>query len=175
MRVNPPNKRTTRIGLAAGLWIAAAAGALLLGLTAVGAIGSGLAGGSTVQPLAAEEVRAELDRHGGPATGAAPGAVPGDPGAAPVPGQGAAPAPAAPAPEPVGVVPAGQAGTILVRCEGGTPYVVSVNPAQGFEREDDDDLAPNQVEFDGEDADVRVTLSCADGTPAGRVETIPDD
>ena len=53
--------------------------------------------------------------------------------------------------------------------------MVSVNPAQGFEREDDDDLAPNQVEFDGEDADVRVTLSCADGTPAGRVETIPDD
>ncbi|WP_125911471.1 MULTISPECIES: hypothetical protein [Pseudonocardia] len=160
--MNPPNRRTTRIGLAAGLWVAAAAGALLLGLTAVGAIGSGLAGGRSVQPLAAEEVRAELDRHGGPATGPAPGTTP---------GTGSAPGPA---PEPVGVVPAGAAGTILVRCEGGTPYVVSVNPAQGFER-DDDDLSPDQVEFDGDDVDVRVTLSCADGTPAGRVETIPDD
>ena len=121
MRVNPPNKRTTRIGLAAGLWIAAAAGALLLGLTAVGAIGSGLAGGSTVQPLAAEEVRAELDRHGGPATGAAPGAAPGDPGAAPAPGQGAAPAPAGPAPEPGGGVPGGGGGAVRVRGGGGAP------------------------------------------------------
>lgn len=153
MGVNRPSSRTTRTGILAGLWVAAATGALLLGLTAVSSIGSGLSGGSPVQPLAAEEVEARL---------AAPGA---------------APRPAAPpaAPEvarqgPPAVVPAGPAGTVLVRCAGTTPQVVSVNPAQGFEAEGDD-AGPDQVLLDGDDVEVRVTLRCDGGVPTGAVTT----
>lgn len=168
MGVNRPSSRTTRTGILAGLWVAAATGALLLGLTAVSSIGSGLSGGSPVQPLAAEEVEARL---------AAPGAAPrpATPGAA-TPGA-AGPRPAAPpaGPEPArqgppAVVPAGPAGTVLVRCAGTTPQVVSVNPAQGFEAEDDD-AAPEQVLLDGDDVEVRVTLRCDGGVPTGAVTT----
>lgn len=164
--MNGPSRRTTRTGLLAGLWIAAAAGALLLGLTAVGQIGSGLAGGDPVPPLAAEEVEASLARHTAqPPTPQVPTPQPPAPQPAP---------PGAPAPQetPPGVVPAGPAGTVLARCEGATPRVVSVNPAQGFEREDGDDLAPGQVELDGDDLDVRVTLSCANGVPSGQVTNV---
>ncbi|MEQ3550354.1 hypothetical protein WIS52_07720 [Pseudonocardia nematodicida] len=160
--MNRPTTRTTRIGLVAGLWLAAAVGALLLGLTAVGSIGSGLSGGDPVQPLAAEQVEAQLAQRGGPVTEAPP------PPPAPA-------APAAPQEAPPTVVPAGQAGSILARCEGDTPRVVSVNPAQGFEREDDDDLGPNQIEFDGDDIDILVTLNCANGVPSGEVHTKIDD
>lgn len=168
--MNGPSRRTTRTGLLAGLWIAAAAGALLLGLTAVGQIGSGLAGGDPVPPLAAEEVEASLARHAASASVQPPTPQPTTP-------QPPTPQPALPAsPQtPPGVVPAGPAGTILARCEGDTPRVVSVNPAQGFEREDGDDLAPGQVELDGDDLDVRVTLSCANGVPSGQVATVAGD
>ena len=155
MNVNGPSRRTTRTGLAAGLWVAAAAGALLLGLTAVGQIGNGLSGGDPVQPLAAEEIEIALARQ------------PPQPPPAPQTW-------AAPQQPPTGVVPAGPAGTILARCEGDTPRVVSVNPAQGFER-DDDDVTLDQVLFDGDDLDVRVTLSCANGTPSGQVSTVDGD
>lgn len=172
--MNRPSKRTTRTGLLAGLWVAAAAGALLLGLTAVGQIGSGLAGGDPVPPMAAEEVEASLARHA-----ADPAQAPAAPSPGPQAPQSpvAQPAPPAPAaePSPTGVVPAGRAGSVLARCEGDVPRVVSVNPAQGFEREDDDDLAPGQVLFDGDDLDVRVTLSCANGTPTGEVTTAVED
>ncbi|MBC3195047.1 hypothetical protein H7X46_28740 [Pseudonocardia sp. C8] len=160
--MNRRSTRTTRTGLVAGLWVAAAAGALLLGLTAVGQIGSGLSGGDPVRPLAAEEVEAALARHA-----AAQHRQP-----APQPPATQPPA-ARPAPQAQArVVPAGPAGTVLVRCEGGTPRVVSVNPAQGFEREDDEDVAAGQVAFDGDDLDVRVALSCTNGVPAGRVSTL---
>ncbi|SFM59254.1 hypothetical protein SAMN05216207_1001235 [Pseudonocardia ammonioxydans] len=166
--MNRPSKRTTRTGLLAGLWVAAAAGALLLGLTAVGQIGSGLAGGDPVPPMAAEEVEASLARHA-----ADPAQAPAAPSPAPQ-SPASQPAPAA-EPSPTGVVPAGRAGSVLARCEGDVPRVVSVNPAQGFEREDDDDLAPGQVLLDGDDLDVRVTLSCANGTPSGEVTTVVED
>ncbi|MEU9818665.1 hypothetical protein ACIGG9_00820 [Pseudonocardia alni] len=154
-------ERPTRPVLQIALWTAAAAGALLLGLTAVGSIGSDLAGTQT-QPLSAEQVDARLAQQ---AATAAP------PEPAPVPVPTTAPASAPPA-----VVQAGTAGNVLVRCDGATPRIVSVNPAQGWEREDDTDIGPAEVVFDGDDVpDVRVTLSCAGGVPTGRVATVPED
>lgn len=147
-----------------GLWAVAAVGALLLGLTAVGSIGTGLAGGPQTAPLSAAEIETRLARH----AAGTPAAVTATPAPAPS-GTGTPPAPAPPV-----VVRAAAAGTVLARCEGTTPRIVSVNPAQGFEREDDD-VRPGQVLFDGDDADVLVTLSCADGTPSGQVVTRPED
>ncbi|OLL74409.1 hypothetical protein Ae168Ps1_2794c [Pseudonocardia sp. Ae168_Ps1] len=163
-------KRTARPGLQVGLWIAAAVGALVLGMTAVGTIGSGLGGDSGTQPLAAEEIEARLARQvaAEPGAGAAP----------PAPQQPAAPQPAAQQPAgkpPPAVVPAGPGGTILARCAGTTPEVVSVNPAQGFERDDEDDAGPGRVGLDGDDVDVVVALSCADGVPSGQVTVLAED
>lgn len=148
--------------MAIALWTAAAAGALLLGLTAVGSIGSDLAGTQT-QPLSAEQVDARLAQHAATAGTAAP------PAPAPVPAT-------APASAPPAVVQAGAAGNVLVRCDGTTPQIVSVNPAQGWERDDDGDTGRAEVVLDGDDVpDVRVTLSCAGGVPTGRVATVPED
>ncbi|PKB31112.1 hypothetical protein ATL51_2793 [Pseudonocardia alni] len=152
-------ERPTRPVLQIALWTAAAAGALLLGLTAVGSIGSDLAGTQT-QPLSAEQVDARLAQQAATAAPPAPAPVP----------------TTAPASAPPAVVQAGTAGNILVRCDGAAPRIVSVNPAQGWEREDDTDIGPAEVVFDGDDVpDVRVTLSCAGGVPTGRVATVPED
>lgn len=152
-------ERPTRPVLQIALWTAAAAGALLLGLTAVGSIGSDLAGTQT-QPLSAEQVDARLAQQAATAAPPAPAPVP----------------TTAPASAPPAVVQAGTAGNVLVRCDGATPRIVSVNPAQGWEREDDTDIGPAEVVLDGDDVpDVRVTLSCAGGVPTGRVATVPED
>ncbi len=152
-------ERPTRPVLQIALWTAAAAGALLLGLTAVGSIGSDLAGTQT-QPLSAEQVDARLAQQAATAAPPAPAPVP----------------TTAPASAPPAVVQAGTAGNVLVRCDGATPRIVSVNPAQGWEREDDTDIGPAEVVLDGDDVpDVRVTLSCAGGVPTGLVATVPED
>lgn len=146
------SRRPARSGVLIALWIAAAAGAMLLGLSAVGSIGSGLTGGGSTQPLSAEDVDARL----------------------------AVPAPPSPA-RPVGtagaqtaVVPAGPAGTVLARCAGSTPSVVSVNPAQGFEASGDDD-GGSAVKLESGNVEVRVALRCEGGRPTGTASVEQDD
>ncbi|TCK20126.1 hypothetical protein [Pseudonocardia endophytica] len=141
-----------RTGVLIALWLAAAAGAMLLGLSAVGSIGSGLTGGGSTQPLSAEDVDARL------AVAAPP------PPARPAGSTGAQTA----------VVPAGPAGTVLARCSGGAPSVVSVNPAQGFEASGDDDGGA-RVKLESEEVEVRVTLRCEGGRPTGTAAVEQDD
>lgn len=135
------------------LWVAAAVGALLLGLSAVGSIGSGLTGGTSSPPLSAQEIEARL--------AVAPPAAPRPPAS---PRQGTAV-----------VLPAGPAGTVLARCVNGTPSVVSVNPAQGYEAGEDD--GGGTVKLESDDADVSVALRCAatGPGPAGTVTVDQDD
>ncbi len=146
------SRRPARTGVLIAFWLAAAAGALLLGLSAVGSIGSGLTGGGSTPPLSAQEIDARL-------------ALP----APPSPARPAGGADAQPA-----VVPAGPAGTVLVRCAGSGPQVVSVNPAQGFESSGDDDGGA-QVKLESDDVKVRVALRCDAGRPAGTVAVEQDD
>lgn len=141
-----------RTGVLIALWLAAAAGAMLLGLSAVGSIGSGLTGGGSTQPLSSEDVETRLAAAAPPA----------------------APRPTATAGAQTAVVPAGPAGTVLARCTGSTPSVVSVNPAQGFEASGDDDGGA-QVKLESEDVEVRVTLRCENGRPAGTAAAEGDD
>lgn len=146
-------RRPARTGVLIALWLAAAAGAMLLGLSAVGSIGSGLTGGGSSGALSAEDVDARL--------AAAPAPAPPRPSAAP----GAQTV----------VVPAGPAGTVLARCSGSRPSVVSVNPAQGYEASGDDDAGPASVKLESEESEVLVTLRCEGGRPTGTATAAQDD
>ena len=130
-------------------WAAAVGAALVVGLTAVGAIGAGLLGPAQ-QPLTPAEVDARL----------------------------ASAEPAAPAPEPpvtagpqVGSpdVIATAGGTVLARCTGDRPEVVSATPAQGFRVQTEDDDGGPRVRFRAGQTRIEVNLTCADGRPVAAV------
>ena len=125
---------TSRTRLAAGFaaWLAAVATALVVGLSAVGAIGTGLLGPSQ-QPLTPAEVDARLAAT--------------DP-ADPTPLD---PTPADPTPEEAATTPqviATAGGTVLARCTAGRPEVVSAVPAQGFRVQTEDDDGGRGLYFD---------------------------
>ena len=146
----PDRPAPARTGLLAGLWLAAAAGAMLLGLSAVGRSAAASRRRDTAD--GAEEVDAWL------AVAAPP------PAARPAGATGAQTA----------VVPAGPAGTVLARCSGSTPSVVSVNPAQGFEASGDDDGGTG-VKLESDEVKVRVALRCESGRPSGTASVEQDD
>ncbi|MEJ3651558.1 hypothetical protein WEH80_00940 [Actinomycetes bacterium KLBMP 9759] len=148
--------RATITGVLA--WLVAVVGATTIGLLAVGAIGDGIAGPG--------------DRTLGPAEVESRLAAPPHPGHAPEP-----PAPLGDRPE----VLASQGGTVLVRCVGGVPEIMSVTPAQGYSshdagRDDDDDgdSRRDRVRFEADDVKVQMLLSCASGRPTHTV-TVADD
>jgi len=153
----------TRLVAGVAAWAAALGAALVVGLTAVGAIGAGLLGAEQ-QPLTPAEVDARLAS------------------AEPV-----APAPQTAAPEavvpeavvPEGVVPevvapeviATAGGTVLARCTADVPQVVSATPAQGFRVQTEDDDGGPRVRFRAGRTRIEVNLTCADGRPVAAVAT----
>lgn len=149
--------RGARSATLLALWVAAAVGALLVGLTAVGSIGSGLTGAGQGQPLSAAEIDARL-------TATAPSAAAAPPTPAPTP------TPPAAASGQAVVVSAQEGGTLVARCEAGVPVVVSVSPAQGFAMRNEQHDGGPRVEFESGDTRVRVQLSCVDGRPTGVVD-----
>jgi hypothetical protein len=142
----------TRLVAGAAAWAAALGAALVVGLTAVGAIGAGLLGPGQ-QPLTPAEVDARL--------ASAEPAVPVDTPAA-VP-------PAAPVATPEVIATDG--GTVLARCTGGVPEVVSATPAQGFRVQTEDDDGGPRIRFRSGGTRFEVNLRCADGRPVADVQT----
>ncbi|WP_232666359.1 hypothetical protein [Pseudonocardia sp. TRM90224] len=148
--------RATITGVLA--WLVAVVGATTIGLLAVGAIGDGIAGPGGDRTLSAAEVESRL--------AAPPHSVP----------AAAAPAPAGAQPE----VLASQGGTVLVRCVGGVPEIMSVTPAQGYSShdsgsdDDDGDSHRDRVRFEADDIKVQMQLSCASGRPT-QIVTVEDD
>ena len=152
----------TRLVAGVAAWAAALGAALVVGLTAVGAIGAGLLGAEQ-QPLTPAEVDARLAS------------------AEPV-----APAPQTAAPEavvpeavvPEGVVPevvapeviATAGGTVLARCTADVPEVVSATPAQGFRVQTEDDDGGPRVRFRDGGTRIEVNLRCADGRPVAEID-----
>ena len=133
-------------------WAAAVGAALVVGLTAVGAIGAGLLGPGQ-QPLTPAEVDARL-ASADPAT--------------PAPGTAATAAgPQVGSPE----VIATAGGTVLARCTGDRPEVVSATPAQGFRVQTEDDDGGPRVRFRAGQTRIEVNLTCADGRPVAAVAT----
>ena len=142
--------RRTGPWLAALAWAAAVAVATVVGMSAVGAIGSGILGAGQ-EPLTPAQVDQAL------ATArAAPAPLP-------------APEPEPPAAEPgPNEVITSPAGTVVARCVGGAVQVVSTSPAQGYRL--DDEQSHTRVRFESEETDVDVRLSCQDGRPVGVAE-----
>jgi hypothetical protein len=147
----------TRLVAGVAAWAAAVGAALVVGLTAVGAVGAGLLGPGP-QPLTPAEVDARLASAEPvpsvvaptPVASADPGAV--DPGAAPE-------------------VIATSGGTVLARCAGGRPEVVSATPAQGFRVQTEDENGGPRVRFRAGDLRIEVNLTCADGRPVAAIES----
>jgi hypothetical protein len=143
----------TRLVAGVAAWAAALGAALIVGLTAVGAIGAGLLGPEQ-QPLTPAEVDARLAS-----------AEPAPPVATPT---------AAPAPVESGTAPeviATDGGTVLARCTAGAPEVVSATPAQGFRVQTEDDDGGPRVRFRAGNTRFEVNLRCADGRPVADVRT----
>src|SRR6201991_436609 len=113
--------RRTHPALVALAWAAAVVVATLVGMSAVGAIGTGILGGGQ-QPLTPAEVDQAL---------AAARSAPNPPVAAPPPVSPARPSPAA------ADVVASPGGTIVARCAGDVVEIVSASPAQGFRLHDE--------------------------------------
>ena len=143
-----PRPRRTRATVAALLWAAAVLAATLVGMTAVGTIGSGMSGRGG-QPLTPAQVDAAI-------AAARSDEAP------------AQPAPSAPGSDGAAGVVTSQGGTVVARCGTGGVQIVSVIPAQGFQL--DDEQEGGRVRFESDDTRVDVHVRCSDGRPVGDVD-----
>jgi hypothetical protein len=149
-----------RIVLVTVGWLGAAVLAALVGLAAISVIGNGLTAPAT-RPLSAAEVADELARQ--------IDTSPPSPSPSPSPSSPSATAGTGDRPSPTASVatqsfPTG-AGTVIGRCVGGRPELVSMSPRQGYEVHDQDD---NEGEFRsrGDNHDrVKFEIVCRDGVP----------
>jgi len=165
------SRSRTRLAAGVAAWLAALCAALAVGLSAVGAIGSGLLGPGP-EPLTPAEVDSRLAAAdtadaAGPAASSGPVAA-GTGASAPddVPATGPA---AGPAGEPTVLATAG--GTVLARCTGGRPEVVSATPAQGFRVQTEDDDSGPRVRFRAGGTRIEVRLTCVNDLPTASVAT----
>jgi hypothetical protein len=145
----------TRLVAGVAAWAAAVGAALVVGLTAVGAVGAGLLGPGP-EPLTPAEVDARLASAG-------PAAEP----VAPVSPVVVTPVESGGPPE----VIATAGGTVLARCTGGRAEVVSATPAQGFRVQTEDKNGGPRVRFRAGDTRFEVNLTCVGGRPVGDVES----
>ncbi|GAA3336752.1 hypothetical protein GCM10020358_10530 [Amorphoplanes nipponensis] len=137
-------------------WLGAAGLAVLVGLAAISVIGNGLTQPET-RPLSAAEVADELARQVTVSPSAAVGA-------------GSRPAPTSSPAAPTVTFPT-RAGTVVGRCAGSRPEVVSMSPRQGYELheqdrgwQDDDAEGEFRSQSDGRDR-VKFEIVCRAGRP----------
>lgn len=133
-------------------WIGAAALAVLVGLGAIGVIGAGLTSPET-RPLSAAEAADQLARQpSAPPASAATGARP--------------------APSGVTRTFRTRGGTVVGRCAGSRPEIVSMSPGQGFElHEQDRGLQEDDAEgefrsLSNEDDRFSFEVVCVGGVPS---------
>ncbi|MFI7543227.1 hypothetical protein [Actinoplanes sp. NPDC049599] len=149
------NRRTL---LMTGGWLGAAVFAVLVGLGAITVIGDGLTAPET-RPLSAAEVADELARQLAVSPSASVGTGDRPPSA---PASAAAVTRTFPT----------RAGTVVARCAGTRPEVVSMSPRQGFELheqdrgpQDDDAEGEFRGRHDGDDR-IKFEIVCRGGVPA---------
>jgi len=141
-------------------WFGAAVLAVLVGLAAVSVIGNGLTTPET-RPLSAAEVADELARQ----VAVSPSASQGSGSRPPV-------TPSASAGPPTRTFPT-RAGTVVGRCVGSRPEVVSMSPRQGYELheqdrglQDDDAEGEFRAQGGGGKDRVKFEIVCRAGIPA---------
>jgi hypothetical protein len=151
------NRRTLLVTIG---WLGAAVLAVLVGLGAISVIGNGLTAPET-RPLSAAEVADELARQVAVSPSASAGA-----GDRPV----ESPSPSSSATAVARTLPT-RAGTVVGRCTGGRPEVLSMSPHQGYELHDQD-RGPQEDDADGEfrsQSDghdrVKFEIVCRGGVP----------
>jgi hypothetical protein len=157
--------RRGRVTTGVLLWLAAAAAATAVGMTAVSAIGTDIFGGGN-NPLSASEVddqlRSQTASPTSPPTTTSPTTSP------------ATTSTTTPAPPPGGrrVTTPTAGGTVISRCEPGGVRVLQATPAQGFQVDPDDDGVDDHpsVKFQSGDREIEVRLRCVNGVPQATVE-----
>ena len=173
-----PSTRARTIGVTLS-WIAAAAAAIAVGTTAVGALGNGIIE-TAPEPLTTSEV---TDTLAGltpplPTTSTPAATTPTPTPTPPPPAEAPDPPPVEPVDPPPVDPPPGESvvtqtagGTVVSRCADGLVTLVSYPPAQGF-AVDQVDPGPTDhasVRFESDDARVDVDVRCNGDTP--EVET----
>jgi hypothetical protein len=135
-------------------WLAAAAAATTVGVIAIDAAGTGLAGTATAPMTQGQVTRALAGATQPP------------------------PSPAASAPGGPGVTRAltTAGGSIIARCTSGQATLISWSPAQGYQAEDiGRGPAPTAtLKFEAGSTDIRVSISCPGGIPAIHTTTHAD-
>ena len=164
-----------------GGWLLATAAATAIGILAVTAIGSGIAGTGT-QPLSAEQVERQLSA--GPEspdvaptspTTAAPTRTPSTATAStgsPSPGRSPSVGPSIGAEKVIGSV----GGSVVARCVDDRAELLSWSPAQGYQVDDlhRGPATTAGIQFESDDLEVNVLVTCAGGVPTGHISTQRD-
>jgi hypothetical protein len=148
-------------------WLAAAILAVLVGLLAISVIGDGITAPSA-RPMSEDDVAREL-------TGVPPPST--SPSASASPSASVSLGTAPPAATRTFTT---RAGTVVGRCAGGRPEIISMSPAQGFtvhERDAGPQGAEAEGEFRGSADDhnrLKVDVACAGGRPELRIDRDED-
>lgn len=152
--------RRGRVTTGVLLWLAAAAAATAVSMTAVSAIGTDIFG-SGPTPLSQSEVDSQLST--------APSRSPSSTTSTPTPTTTSTTPP--PAGRQVTTTTAG--GTVISRCESNLVRVLQTVPAQGFQADPDDDELDDHpsVKFRSGDREIEVRLRCVGGVPKAEIET----
>ncbi|WP_433276381.1 hypothetical protein ACQPZA_34330 [Pseudonocardia xinjiangensis] len=158
--MSSPRTRTALVALA---WTAAVVVATLVGMSAVGAIGTGILGRGQQALTPSQVDQALAAARAVPASAPVAPPSPTDPPFPPSDSAAAA----------VADVVTSPGGTIVARCTGSAVEIVSASPAQGFRL--DDEREGSRMRFESEDTTVAVQLSCQGGRPVGAVEVQGDD
>jgi hypothetical protein len=158
-------------------WLAVAAAAVTVGVLAISLLGRGLTEG-TSQPLSSDAVARALAKA---SAGATPGATTGEPEPStttpaptseePTPGKGSGDGST---PEVTSLRSPG--GTIFAQCRGDQAYLTSWSPHPNFET-DEAERGPDRkasVQFESDDLDVKVVVTCVGGRPRAETEVQPD-
>ena len=171
MKLILPSRR--RLATAGG-WLACTVAATAVGILAVEAIGSGIAGTGT-EPLSMHEVEQQLS--------AAP-PMPSPSGSNPT-GPNPTDSDSGPSPtaSPTGTTTVSgkrvfgtKGGSVVARCIGDRAELVSWSPAQGYQT-DDLERGPGSsagIQFETDDLEINVKITCVNGVPRSHVTTERD-
>jgi hypothetical protein len=146
--------RRARALLATGGWLAAAAAATTIGVVAISAAGSGIAGSATT-PLTSDQVTKALASTSEQPTP--------QPAASPT-GKG------------VTRILATRGGSIIARCADGEASLLSWSPAQGYQADNiQRGPAPTTtMKFETGDTEIHVSITCPHGIPTLHTTTHTD-